>query len=103
MTARPEHARTPQEARNGACAPDDTGQAGSGPPGAASPAHGGETRTVSLADVKARLMAAMRADGMQFSRCANCGDVYPLGEDSSTTVCGDRCEQAYIAYLTAGL
>lgn len=65
------------------------------------------TEPVSLDALKARLRERLEAEGTQFCKCANCGDVYPLGTPTDepgeywtdTTVCGPRCFAAYVAYL----
>lgn len=56
---------------------------------------------MSLAELKQRLMETMIEEGTEFSKCANCGDVYPLGHDDwwDLTVCSERCHSGYVAYL----
>lgn len=63
------------------------------------------TETQTLAAVKQRLRDDLIAEGVEFSRCANCGDTYPLGLDGwyDLTVCGERCHDAYVRYLEEDL
>lgn len=62
-----------------------------------------EGRVVSLAEFKASLAEKIVEEGGEFRTCANCGDRYPLGAFGWTveTVCGERCFDAYVAYLNS--
>lgn len=55
----------------------------------------------SLEEVKRRLAEKIVEEGGEFSLCANCGTHYPLGAFGwwDTTVCSERCFNAYVAYL----
>lgn len=61
---------------------------------------------LSLDAVKQHLAEQIVAEGGEFRRCANCGCLYPLGTPTddgdlwtNETVCGERCFDAYVAYL----
>lgn len=54
-----------------------------------------------IAEALDRLRAKMEEDGTRFSKCANCGTIYPLGPEDNETTCGERCTSAYIAYLNS--
>lgn len=63
----------------------------------------GTTVTSYTVDLKALGNELIKEDieqGGRWSKCANCGDPYPLTEDwTSETVCSNECSSSYADYL----
>jgi hypothetical protein len=52
-----------------------------------------------LHKVYAEINIGIRDRGERWSKCANCGDPYPLVAGSNETVCSDSCADEYSKYL----
>lgn len=51
----------------------------------------------------AQINIDVRDNGTPWSKCANCGQPYVITEMTGSTICSDKCEREYTAYLKGDL